>query len=322
MAFQVINTQSYLTQEAQAKLRDGGCVVRYQPLEGLSEDKLIEQLADVDGVIAGSEDYTPRVLRACSRLRVISRTGAGVDHIDLEAATRFRVQVTNTPGATSDSVADLTVCLALCLIRRVPFLVSAMKDDRWETHCGRELGSMTFGVLGAGSIGKAVLRRVCAFGGRCLACDLLVDEKFARECGVEYLSQQELLSQSDILSLHVWLSDQTRNIINRQSLSLMKPTAYLINTARPALVDKEALVEWLRTGRLAGAAIDVHDPKPCAPGDPLVHLDNVIATPWMGYSTADAIEKMCRAATDDLIAVLHGRTPRFPVNQLIPTATR
>lgn len=316
MEYNVINTQDYLIEEAHDILRENGCKVRYQYLEDLSADEIIAQLQGMDAVIAGSEDYSPRVLESADRLKVIARTGAGVDHVNLPAATKCGIQVTNTPGATSDAVADLTIGMAICLLRKIPQMVCSMKKDRWQPCTGRELGSMTLGVIGAGSIGKAVIKRAKSFGSKVLAHDIVPDEDFAAQYGVEYVSLDELLRQADIVTLHVGLSDDTSKVIDGAKLGLMKKSAYLINTSRPGLIDKDALYEQLKAGKLAGAALDVHDPKPCAPGDPLVRMENVMTTPWMGYNTHDAIRKMCMAATRDLVAVLKGDDPIFPVNEV------
>ena len=313
--FRVINTAAYMTDEARGHLTSHGCEVLDCDLYKLTEEEFCLKIAGVEAVIAGSELWTETVLGAAESLRIVARTGAGVDTVDLEAAARRGIWVTNTPGATSPAVADFTLGLILCLLRNIPAVARDMKDAKWEQYCGRDLGSLTLGVVGAGSIGREVIKRARGFGARALACDIAPDDEFAREFQVEYVPLDELMARADIVSIHVSLNEQTRGLIDERRLGLMKKLSYLINTSRPAVVDKAALVKLLEAREIAGAAIDVHDPEPPAPDDPLVALDNVIATPWTAYKTQETISRMCIGAATDVVTVLEGGAPRFPVNR-------
>ncbi len=315
MPHTVVNTQDYLTSEARAKLAGNDCVVRDLGLEQLTEDEFCAEIRGVEAVIAGGEWWTERVFQAGDKLKIVARTGAGVEHVDLAAASRHGVWVTNTPGATSHAVADFTLGLMLCLLRNMPAMVQDMKEGKWEQFRGRELGSLTVGIVGVGSIGKEVIKRAHGFGATILGYDVAPDEQFGRQWQVQYVALDDLLARSDIVSLHCALNEQTHGLIDEHRLSLIKKDAYLVNTSRAGVVDKDALVATLKAGEIAGAAIDVHDPAPCPPHDPLVALDNVIATPWTAYKTEEAISRMCTAAAADVVAVLSGGVPKYPVNE-------
>lgn len=314
MSFNVINTQKHLTEEAIGIMESAGCQLRYVDLVSLDEENVCRAIGGIDGVIAGSERYSSRVFDAADRLKVISRTGVGIDQIDLSAASRHGVYVTNTPGATSSAVAEFTIGAILCLLRGMPEMAQAMKAGHWHPVRGRQLGSLVLGVIGAGSIGRHVVMLARGFGTRVVAYDIRPDHQFAQQWDVQYLPLDELMRQSDIVSVHCGLDESTRGLIGTRELDLMKPSAYLVNTARPFIVDYNALVRKLEAKEIAGAAIDVHDPAPCGPDDRLVALDNVLPTAWSAYNTREAIADMSRRAAQDLVTVLQGRVPRNPAN--------
>ena len=315
MAFTVVNTSAYLTDEARAHLAENACRVEDRRLARLTDEDYRAAMRGVAGVIAGGPELWPeKAFELAGALKIIARTGVGVDNVDLAAATEHGVWVTNTPTATSTAVADFTLGLILSLLRNIPAMARDMKRGEWNQFCGRELGSLTLGVIGTGSIGREVVIRATGFGARILAYDILPDDEFAEKWQLEYVGLDELMAQSDVISLHVPLTGETRGLIDERRLGLMKMSSYLVNTSRPAVVDKEALVAALKARSIAGAAIDVHDPAPCRPDDPLVALDNVIATPWTAYKTQECISRMCITAARDVVAVLHGDRPRFPVN--------
>ena len=316
MSFSVINTQEYLTEEARAYLEENDCQIRECVLAELTEDEFCRQIPGIEAVISGGERWTEKVFQDADKLKIIARVGAGYDKIDLSAASKHGVWVTNTPGATSHAVADFTLGLILCLLRNIPVMAQDMKKGNWKQFRGKELGSLTLGIVGTGSIGQEVIKRARGFGARVLAMDIAPDHQFAEKWQVQYLPLDELMAQSDIVSIHVFLNEKTRGLIDEPRLKLMKEQSYLINTSRAAVVEKEALLKVLKAKEITGAAIDVHDPAPCSPDDPLVHLDNVIATPWTAYNTKEAVMRMCRAATHDVVSVLRGEVPKFPVNKL------
>ena len=294
---------------------DSGCKIKDYALESLTEDEFCSKIYGVDAVIAGGECWTEKIFQAATILKIVARTGTGVDCVNLAAASRYGIWVTNTPNATIHAVADFTFALILCLLRNIPEMVQEMKSGKWQRFRGRELGSLTLGIIGVGSIGREVIKRTRGFGAGIIAFDVVPDIKFATEWQIQYVPLDELMARSDVVSLHCPLNEQTRGLINKQRLKMMKKDSYLVNTSRAAVVDKENLTAILKAREIAGAAIDVHDPAPCPPDDPLVLLDNVIATPWTAYNTEEAVSRMCITAATDVITVLHGGVPQFAVNK-------
>ena len=318
MSFTVIDATPYMTAEAKTFLEQSGCRIKQLDLANLTEDELCESLKRVNATIAGGERYTKNVFRAADELKIVARTGVGYDNVDILAAEEHGVWVTTTPGATSAAVADFTLGMFLCLLRNIPLMAQEMKADNWTPLTGQELASMTLGVVGTGSIGREVIKRANAFGAKVLAYDLQKDAEFAERWHVQYLPLDELMAQSDIVSLHVPANEETIGMIDERRIQLMKRDAYLVNTSRPNVLVKDALVRALEDNTIKGAAIDVHDVVPCRPDDPLVHLNNVIATPWGAYNTEEAIVNMCITAVSDIVAVLQGGKPKFPVNKMQP----
>jgi len=316
MSFSVLNASSYLTQEARSHLEQNGCVVVDCHLQSLPEDEICDALCDIDATIAGGEHYAEKVFHAADKLKIVARVGVGYDNVDTVAAVRHGAWVTTTPGATSAAVADFTLALILCLLRNVTAMAEGMKAGQCNSFAGRELGALTLGIVGTGSIGREVVKRAGAFGTRMLAFDLNEDHEFAKQWNVQYVPLDELMTKADVVSLHVPSNEQTNGLIDDRRLRLMKQEAYLVNTSRPAVVEKQALVNVLEAKGIAGAAIDVHDPMPCRPDDPLVLLDNVIATPWSAYNTQEAVANMCITAASEVVTVLHGGEPKYPVNKV------
>lgn len=277
-----------------------------------TEDELLESIAGVDVLISGTEPVTARVLAAADRLKVISKHGVGYENINLEAAKTCGIPVTVAGGAIADSVADMAMALLLAMARKVPQGDSAVKAGKWPRMVGVELRGKTLGIVGLGQIGKEVAKRAKAFGMEAIAYDLYPDERFAQSWGVRYLSLEQLFAASDFISLHAPVTPETRNMINAGTLALMKPAAYLINTARGELVDEEALAEALRQGRLAGAASDVFKKEP-PDGNPLLQLDNFVAAPHSAGQTLDGLRKMGEITAENALRVLAGQPPLFRV---------
>ncbi|MER3405817.1 MAG: hydroxyacid dehydrogenase [Chloroflexota bacterium] len=246
-------------------------------------------------------------------LRLISILGTGTDNVDLEAATELGVLVCNTPGASTVSVAELTMALILATARHVALSDRKVRGGEWYHREGFELRGKTLGVLGLGLIGQEVARLGKAFGMRVLAWSFTYDEQRAAECGAQLADFHDVLRQADVLSLHLRSSPRTRGIIGRMELQLMKPGAILVNTARGALVDEEALAEALRAGRLAGAGLDVYVQEPLPPESPLIQLDNVVLTPHIGWVTREASECLARTPVENIEAYLAGH-PQHVVN--------
>ncbi len=258
------------------------------------KDALAGELADADALIVRSATrVTSELLEKAPRLRAIGRAGVGVDNIDLDAATRRGVLVMSTPGGNAVSVAEHTFALLLALARQVPRLDAAIHAGRWEksSAAGTELRRKTLGLIGLGRIGREVARRARAFEMRVLAFDPYISESAAREGGVELVPFERLLGESDFVSLHAALSSATKGLINARTIAQMKRGARLINAARGELVDEAALAEALKSGKLAGAALDVFAQEP-PKNSPLTALANVIATPHVAGSTVEAQEEV------------------------------
>jgi D-3-phosphoglycerate dehydrogenase / 2-oxoglutarate reductase len=259
-----------------------------------TKETLIAQIADADALIVRSATkVTPELLEKAPRLRVIGRAGVGVDNIDLEESTRRGVLVMSTPGGNAVSVAEHTFALLLSLARQVPRLDKAIHEGRWEksSAAGTEVRGKTLGLIGLGRIGSEVAVRAEAFDMRVLGYDPYISEAAAREVQVELVPLERLLAESDFVSLHTALSPATQNLINANTLAQMKPGARLVNAARGELIDEAALAEALKSGKLAGAALDVFAEEP-PKNSPLVGLPNVIATPHVAGSTAEAQEEV------------------------------
>jgi len=259
-----------------------------------AKDTLNAEIVDADALIVRSATkVTAELLDKAPKLRAVGRAGVGVDNIDLEAATKRGVLVMSTPGGNAVSVAEHTLALLLALARQVPRLDKAIHEGRWEksSAAGTEVRGKTLGLIGLGRIGTEVAVRAEAFDMRVLAYDPYISEAAAREVSVELVPLEKLLAESDFVSLHTALSPTTQNLISAANIQKMKKGARLINTARGELIDEAALAEALKGGKLAGAAVDVFAEEP-PKNSPLVGLPNVIATPHVAGSTAEAQEEV------------------------------
>ena len=274
----------------------------------LSEDDLAGIIKGMDAVICGNDNVTKKVFQAADRLKVVSKHGVGVDRIDLEAAAECGVIVTNTPGANTEAVAELAVGLMFALSRQIVQAHSATKAGGWSRFVGMEIWGKNIGIIGLGRIGKAVARRMKALGGNVLAYDVMRDEEFAAEMQIEYVELDRLLGESDIVTLHTPVTEETENFLDRKRISMMKHGAYLVNAARGELVDEEALAEALGTGQLAGAALDVYRKEP-PEGSPLLKLNNCITLPHIGAYSREALERMGMMAAENVVAVITNGKP-------------
>lgn len=279
----------------------------------LTSDELTAVIRGIDGYIAGLDTIDRRVINAADCLKVIARYGVGVDSVDLEAAREKEIVVTNTPGANSDSVAELTIGLMLALARNIVSAALATRSGSWPRLAGLSLEGKTVGLIGFGSVGRQVARRLAGFNCHILAYDPLVPESEATALGVRMLPMQEVITEADFLSLHCPLNEQTRALVNAELIEKMRTGAFLINTARGELVDEVALLRALQNGKLKGAALDVFANQPPATDNSLLALPQVIATPHMGAHTDGATNAMGWRALEDCLAVLKGEKPAYPV---------
>lgn len=253
-------------------------------------------------LICGAEPITADVLSASDNLQLVVKHGVGVDNIDIEFATAKGILVANTPDTNTEAVADLTIGLMLVLLRHICKANTTTHQGKWERFIGHELGALRVGVVGTGRIGGAVIKRLHAFGPEILAYDVNPREELVSKYGVRYVSLEELLATSDIVTLHVPLTEKTRNMIGARELDQMKIGACLINVARGGIVDEKALYDRLKSKRIAAAALDVFTEEPPR-ANPLLQLDNVIATPHIGAYTYEAIERMDRLCASIIIEV-------------------
>ncbi|MCX7966411.1 MAG: phosphoglycerate dehydrogenase [Syntrophorhabdaceae bacterium] len=289
--------------------------VVYNPFNRpLKADELIPLVNDIDGIIAGLDEINASVIKAANRLKVIARYGVGVDRVDVAEATRAGIVVTNTPGSNSVAVAELTICLMLGLARKICFACASTKKGEWPRIDGVGLKGKTVGIIGFGSIGKEVAKRLNAFECCILAYDPNVSNETASKFHAELVLLDELLARSDFVTLHVSLTPQTTGMVDAQFLKKMKRGAFLINTARGELIDEVALVDAIKDGHLRGAGLDCFSIEPPIKDNPLLFLPQVIVTPHTGAHTDEAIYRMSRMSMDNCLAVLKGERPANPVN--------
>ncbi len=291
---------------------------------GLSPDELRAIIGDYDALIVRSETKVTReIIAAASKLQVIGRAGVGVDNIDIDAATEKGIVVVNAPTGNITSAAEHAIALMLALARHIPEAHATLRSGKWERKrfMGLEIRGKTLGIIGLGQVGSEVARRAKGLEMRVIAFDPFVPEERARMLGVELVSKETLLRESDFVTIHTTLTEGTRKLLGEAELRAMKPTARLINTARGGIVDEAALEKALREGWIAGAALDVFEKEPVTQ-HPLFELGKVVVTPHLGASTAEAQERVAIDVAEQVMAVLDGQPARYAVNApLIPPET-
>jgi len=280
---------------------------------------IADRLPALDGLLTyGHERVTDDMMATAPRLKVIANMGVGTDHIDSQAARARGIQVGNTPGVLSETTADMTFALLLAAARNVFPSARHVRDGNWAYYdpnafWGRDVHHATLGIAGMGRIGFEVAKRALGFQMRVLYFKRTRRLDWERELGIEYAELDRLLQESDFVSLHTPLTAETRGLIGRRELALMKPTAILVNAARGGVVDHGALFEALSSGRLGGAALDVTEPEPIPPDHPLLSLDNVLICPHLGSATVQTRMKMATMACENLIAGLTGQPLPYSV---------
>lgn len=313
----VLITTAFLApgDEVDRMLTEAGLSTRHEPdLAALGAQDRAALLSGVRAIIAGTRPLGAAELVQAANLKVVVRTGVGYDSVDVDTATRQGIPVCITAGANRQAVAEHVFALMLASARRIPENVRNLSDGRWEQLTGRELKGATLGILGLGSIGKAVATIGRAFGMDIVAYDPYFDEDFAAANGVRRADLEGVLAQSDFVTLHLFLDDSTRNLIDAQRLSLMKSDAIVINTARGGIIDEQALVEAVTAGVIGGAALDVFAEEPLSPSSALLHTPGILATTHVAGATREARGESGRIAAATVIDVLGGGDPRFVVN--------
>jgi D-3-phosphoglycerate dehydrogenase len=300
-----------------ALLREKGEIVFARSFE---ENSLIDEAKEMDAlIIRANGKATRKIMDSAPKLKVIGRHGVGVENIDLEAATEKGIWVVNTPDANDISVAEHFFGLALMLSKMLRKGEKAFREEgRWEAryqYIGNELHGKTLGILGFGKIGKAIGRiGYKGFDMKVLYYDAFRFEEVEKEIGAIKMSLEEVLSQSDYISVNLPMLPETKWIVGEKEFNLMKPTAYILNLARGPVWDERALVKVLKEGRIAGAGADVFEVEPASKDHPLLQFENFIGTPHMAAHTDEALRRMSLVA-EDVIRVLEGKKPVHPVNQ-------
>jgi glyoxylate reductase len=287
----------------------------------IPRDEFLREIADVSGIMVSNatETLDREAMDAAPNLRVISNFGVGVDNVDLPLATARGILVCNTPGVLVETTADHAFALLLAVARRLTEAQQYVREDRWRGWhprllVGQEVYGATLGIVGLGAIGTAVARRAAGFNMRVVYASRTRKPELERTLGLEWSSLDDLLRQADFVCLTTALTAETRGLIGRRELELMKPTAILVNIARGPIVDPRALYDALKAQRIFGAGLDVTDPEPMRASDPLLTLDNCLIVPHIGSAGAGARARMAELAATNLINGLAGRRPPHLVN--------
>lgn len=288
------------------QLESAGCELFVpQVNERFEEEDLLQWMSDIDGVICGDDRFTENVLRNSPKLKVISKWGTGIDSINQEICKELGIAVCNTPNAFSEPVADSVFGYMLAFARNIPWMDTHMKNGIWQKIPGRAMNESTLGVIGVGDVGKAIVRRAVPFGLRILGNDLKVlPEAFIKETGIEMVSKEQLLRESDFVSINTDLNPTSHHLMNEDTFALMKPTAIFINAARGPVVKETALVSALQNKQIAGAGLDVFEFEPLPKDSPLCLMDNVLIAPHNTNSSPKAWEHVHKNTIKNMLRVL------------------
>ncbi|MFC1917744.1 phosphoglycerate dehydrogenase [Chloroflexota bacterium] len=302
-----------MSEEGLALLRD---CAQVDVKTGLKEEELISIIGDYEAVMVRSQTkVTADVIKAGKKLMVIARAGVGIDNVDVVAATQQGIAVVNAPTGNTISAAEHAIALMMALARHIPQANASLKSCQWRRNdfLGTELRGKTLGVIGLGNVGSAVARRAQGLEMNVIGFDPLVSEDYANKIRVQPVSLEELLKESDFISLHIPLNEKTRGIIGAKQLAMMKPGVRIINCARGGLIEEKALIAALKENRVAGVAVDVFEKEPCTES-PLFVVDNVIVTPHLGASTAEAQVTAAMDVAEQVADIFQGRAARYALN--------
>ena len=300
--------ESRPVEEALNIVREAGHEIEIATIDSayLTKPELHAQLPGISAVMASSEKYSRETFEQFPQLQVISRLGVGFDAIDLEAARDHEIPVMITAGTNDTTVAESTVALMLALARELGTYFKQASTGDWTRPATTELCNKTVGLLGLGRVGRSVVRRLNGFEVNFVASEPFPDLEFAESFNVDLVEPHDVFRRADFLSLHTPLTEDTQSIVNEDSLGLMRPGAFLVNTARGGLVDEAALRSALDSGHLAGAALDVRTVEPPQPGDELAGHPRILPTPHMAGVSTESVERMAIAAANNLVAALRG----------------
>lgn len=314
--------------EAQECRKAGIEFAAYQ-LKFKPEAEVLSKIADADVIVVNMVRFDASLVSKLTRCRLLVRHGIGYDNVDVAACTRQGISFAYQPDYCKEDVAEHAIALLFACARKVvwsrPVLDRSSARGQWD-FTGlfpiHRMDGKTLGIVGMGRIGSRVCRKLRHFGMRIIATDPYLSEKRKKEAGIEFVDTQTLFRNADYVTLHTPLNPETRHLVNAETLRLMKPTAYLVNTARGPLVDVEALAAALKEGRLAGAAIDVFDVEPPPATHPLASLPNAILTPHISWASEEAGWEIRRSILDDIIACSQGKPARCVINPEVPLRTR
>lgn len=313
----VITDHGYVTDEYERSQVEpvGGEIVH---LNATTEDEVIAGAADADGIINRTAPMTRRVIESLEKCKVISRYGVGVDNVDVQACTDHGIILANVPDYCLCEVADHAFALILTCARKTAFHDRRVRAGEWDIASADpvyRLTGKTLGLLGLGHIAQTLVQRVGGFGFRTIAFDPYIPSSVAEDLGVQLVALPTLLKESDFVSVHAPLTDETRHIVAEAELRMMKPTAVLVNTSRGPLVSQDALVKALTEGWLAAAGIDVYEQEPPAADCPLKQLDNVVLTDHAGWYSEEAVVELQTKCARQVALVLAGKWPEYVVNK-------
>jgi D-3-phosphoglycerate dehydrogenase len=300
--------------EAKAILEGQDYLITWNPYgRPLNEQELVELMPGMDALITGTDEVTAKVIAAgMPTLKVIGKYGVGYDNIDVVAAKRQGVQVTFTPGVLTKAVAELAMGLLLSVARNIAAMDLLVRQGKWERITGTELSGKTMGIVGTGNIGKEVAKRAVAFDLNVIAYDVFPNSSFAAEYGIKYVELSELFKEADFISLHTPSTPETVGMVDMKCLQSMKNTAILVNTARGDLIVEEDLLKALQDGVIAGAGLDTFALEPLR-DEQFFKLSNVVLSPHAGSNTHETVARMSIMVANDVIAVLTGNLPGYPV---------
>ncbi len=304
------------------ELKKAGIAFSAFQLKFKPEDELVATLADADVIVVNMVKFTDSLLARLPRCKLLIRHGIGYDNVDVAACTKHKVIFAYQPDYCVDDVAEHAIALIFACARKVPASRTTLEDS---SHTGQwdfsklfplyRMKGKTLGVIGTGRIGGTLVRRLKSFGFRILANDPYLSDARKAELEVPFVEKDQIFREADFITIHTALGPETRHIINPASLALMKPTAYVINTSRGGMVDAQALAEACRSGRIAGAAIDVFDVEPPPQDHPLFGLDNVILTPHLGWASVESGDQIRKGILDDILRFSKGESARNIVNK-------
>jgi len=324
MVYRVYVTSNEVPEEALDMIRKVADVKVNDSYGTPSREVLLREVADVDGLYCNiTEKIDAQVLEAGKKLKIVASMSVGFDHIDLETATKRGILATHTPGVLTEAVADETLGLMLAVARRLVEGDGYVRDGSWKLKwspmllVGRDVYGKTLGIYGLGRIGIAVAKRAKGFGMKIIYYDAFRNEEAEKSLGIEFKPKEDVIRESDFLSVHVPLLPETKNSIGPKEFLMMKKTAFLINTARGGVVDEKALIEALKAGTIAGAGLDVFEKEPVDVDNPLLKMKNVVVEPHLASGSIESRTSMAVLAAQNMVAGLTGQVPPNLVNKQV-----